>query len=97
MSERRAGGRSVQEWAEVHRLFQIENRSKAAIAARLGMSRTTVYRLRALKEPPRYERHRRPSLLDLHKAKIAELFLQDAETADAETAAGPTEPVLRER
>ncbi|CAN5635996.1 hypothetical protein BH20ACT23_BH20ACT23_02290 [soil metagenome] len=43
------------------------------------MSRTTVYRLLALKEPPRYERERRQSLLDPHKAKIAELLALDAE------------------
>ncbi|MCA1677967.1 MAG: IS21 family transposase [Actinobacteria bacterium] len=69
----------VQEWAEVHRLFHRENRSKADIADQLGMSRTTVYRLLALSEPPRYERERRPSLLDPHKAKIAELLALDAE------------------
>jgi transposase len=69
----------VQEWAEVHRLFHRENRSKAEIATRLGMSRTTVYRLLALKELPRYDRERRPSLLDPHKAKIAELLALDAE------------------
>jgi transposase len=69
----------VQEWAEVHRLFHREKRSKAEIAARLGTSRTTVYRLLSLKGPPRYERERRPSLLDPHKAKIVELLADDAE------------------
>lgn len=69
----------MHEWAEVHRLFHRERLSKAEIAERLGMSRTTVYRLLALKEPPRYERQRRPSLLDPHKAKIAELLADDAE------------------
>jgi transposase len=68
----------VHEWAEVHRLFHREKCSKAEIAARLGMSRTTVYRLLALTVPPRYERERRPSLLDPHKAKIAELLDEDA-------------------
>jgi transposase len=69
----------VQEWAEVHRLFHRQKRSKAEIATQLGMSRTTVYRLLSLKEPPRYERDRRQSLLDPHKAKIAELLATDAE------------------
>lgn len=69
----------VQEWAEVHRLFHREKCPKADIAAQLGMSRTTVYRLLSLKEPPFYERQRRPSLLDPHKAKIAELLATDAE------------------
>jgi len=40
---------------------------------------TTVYRLLALKESPRYEREQRASLLDPHKAKIAELLTLDAE------------------
>jgi transposase len=69
----------VQEWAEVHRLFHREKCSKAEIAAKLGMSRTTVYRLLSLTDPPRYERERRPSLLDPYKAKIAELLALDAE------------------
>ena len=68
----------VHEWAEVHRLVHREKCSKAEIAARLGMSRTTVYRLLALTVPPRYERERRPSLLDPHKARIAELLDEDA-------------------
>jgi hypothetical protein len=69
----------VQEWAEVHRLFHRERCPKAEIAERLGKSRTTVYRLLALKEPPQYEREQRPSLLDPHKAKIGELLALDAE------------------
>jgi transposase len=69
----------VQEWAEVHRLFHRERCSKAEIGCRLGMSRTTVYRLLELNEPPSYERQRRPSLLDAHKAKIAELLFDDPE------------------
>ncbi len=43
----------------------------------LGMSRTTVYRLLSLSRPPRYERSHRPSLLDPHKAKVAELLASD--------------------
>ncbi len=43
------------------------------------MSRTTVYRLLALTEPPTYERGHRPSLLDPHRARIAELLFDDAE------------------
>ena len=54
----------MQEWAEVHRLFHRESCSKAEIADRLGMSRTTDYRLLALREPPTYERGRRATLLD---------------------------------
>ena len=47
---------SVHDWAEVHRLHHVEGLDKAAIAVRLGMSRTTVHRLAALDEPPRYVR-----------------------------------------
>ena len=39
---------SVHDWAEVHRLHDAEGMSKAAIAAKLGMSRTTVHRLLGL-------------------------------------------------
>ena len=69
----------MQEWAEVHRLFHREKCSKAEIGDRLGMSRTTVYRLLALTEPPTYERGHRPSLLDPHRARIAELLFDDPE------------------
>jgi len=53
-ADREGGAFRVQERAEVHRLFHRERCPKAAIAERLGMSRTTVYRLLALTEPPRY-------------------------------------------
>ena len=39
---------SVHDWAEVHRLHHVEGMGKAAIAAKLGMSRTTVHRLLGL-------------------------------------------------
>jgi hypothetical protein len=38
---------SVHDWAEVHRLHHVEGMAKAAIAAKLAMSRTTVHRLLA--------------------------------------------------
>ncbi len=60
----------MQEWAEVHRLFYREKCSKADIAERLGMSRTSVHRLLALKEPPRYERDDRDRF-GLHLGNIA--------------------------
>jgi predicted DNA-binding protein (UPF0251 family) len=52
-SSRREEIFSAHDWAEVHRLHDAEGMSKAAIVARLGMSRTTVYRLLALDGPPR--------------------------------------------
>jgi hypothetical protein len=42
----------VHDWAEVHRLFERERRSKSAIAKRLGMSRPTVIRLLGLDADP---------------------------------------------
>lgn len=64
----------VQEWAEVHQLHRREHLSKAAIAARLGMSRNTVTRLLLLAEPPRYERRATGSRLDPFKDEIAAML-----------------------
>jgi hypothetical protein len=59
------------DWAAVQRLFHREGLTRKAIARRLGMNRTTVIRLLALREPPRYERRRRPaSQLDPYRAEI---------------------------
>lgn len=67
----------VQEWAEVHRLHDVEHMSKAAIAAKLGMSRNTVARLLSLHEPPRYEREPSGSVLDPFKDEIAAMLDED--------------------
>lgn len=68
----------MEDWAEVQRLFHREGLSKRAIARRLGMSRTTVVRLLALAEPPRYVRQRQPSLVDPFAAEIRAMLEQDA-------------------
>ena len=70
---------SVHDWAEVHRLYEREGRSKTAIARKLGMSRNTVDRLLRLAEPPRYERRPQGSLLDPFKPDITEMLEDDAE------------------
>jgi transposase len=70
---------SVHDWAEVHRLYEREGRSKTAIARRLAMSRNIVDRLLRLAEPPTYERRSKGSLLDPFKVDIAELLEDDAE------------------
>ena len=57
---------------EVQRLFHREGLSKAGIARRLGMSRTTVIRLLALGGPPRYARDegsRRPLRRQMRPAR----------------------------
>jgi transposase len=67
----------VQDWAEVHRLFEREGLSKSAIAKRLGMSRPTVIRLLGLQEPPRYQREPAGSKLDAYKHAIAAMLDDD--------------------
>jgi transposase len=67
----------VEDWAEVHRLFQREGRPKAAIARQLAMSRNTVDRLLRLTEPPRYERPPKGSLVDPFAGTIATLLAAD--------------------
>lgn len=69
---------TVQDWAEVRRLHEREHLSKKHIAERLGMSRTTVRRLLELPEPPRYERPKRPSLLDSHVESVKAMLKDDA-------------------
>jgi hypothetical protein len=68
---------SVHDWAEVHRLHHVEGMGKAAIAAKLGMSRTTVHRLLGRSEPPRYERRRAGSKLDPFCDAIAAMLRED--------------------
>ncbi|MCL5736816.1 MAG: helix-turn-helix domain-containing protein [Actinobacteria bacterium] len=63
----------VQDWAEVKRLHCI-GKSKQVIAAELGMSRITVYRLVAFEGSPHYERALGLSLLDPFKDPIRGLL-----------------------
>jgi transposase len=67
----------VHDWAEVHRLHRVEGMSKAAIAAKLAMSRTTVHRLLALEQPPRYQRAPAGSKLDAFHDAIAAMLRED--------------------
>ena len=67
----------VHDWAEVHRLHHVEGMSKAAVAAKLSMSRTTVHRLLALSAPPRYERRPAGSQLDRFADAIAAMLAAD--------------------
>jgi hypothetical protein len=69
---------SVHDWAELKYLCEREGLSKKAAAEKLGMSRTTVYRLLALTEPPVYERRQVSSLLDPHKEAILAMLKEDA-------------------
>jgi transposase len=47
---------TVEDWAEIRRLYRSEKLSQAAIARRLGLSRNTVAKALASETPPRYER-----------------------------------------
>jgi transposase len=67
----------VHDWAEVHRLHHVEGLSKAAVAARLAMSRTTVHRLLALPEPPKYVRESAGSQVDRFAEAIAAMLAED--------------------
>jgi transposase len=67
----------VHDWAEVHRLHYVQGLGKAAIAAKLGMSRTTVHRLLRLREPPRYARRPAGSKLDPFCDAIAAMLRED--------------------
>jgi transposase len=73
---------SVHDWAEVRRLHHVEGMSKAAIAAKLSMSRNTVTRLLSLPAPPKYERARAGSALDRFAGQIA-AWLEDDATVPA--------------
>jgi transposase len=70
---------SVQDWAEIHRLYHREGVPKAVIARRLGMSRSTVIRLLELGEPPRYQRACSGSKLDRFKDEVARMLDEDPE------------------
>lgn len=72
---------SVHDWAEVHRLHHVEGMSKAAIAAKLSMSRNTVARLVDQSQPPRYERKPAGSQVDAFAEEIAAMLAEDATVA----------------
>lgn len=67
----------MHDWAEVHRLHHVEGLSKAAVAARLSMSRTTVHRLLRLAEPPVYRRGSVGSRVDGFADAIAAMLDED--------------------
>jgi len=68
---------SVEDWAEIRRLYKVERMSKRAIAHRLGVHRNTVTRALEADEPPEYERAPRGSVLDPYKAKIHALLAEN--------------------
>lgn len=61
---------TVEDWAEIRRLYRSEGLSKAAIARRLGISRNTVAKALASDGPPRYERASKGSLVDAVEPRV---------------------------
>lgn len=66
----------VHDWAKVRELVR-EGVPKKRIAEQLGCSRTTVYRLAGLAEPPCYERRPAGSQLEPFRDAIAEMLRKD--------------------
>jgi orotate phosphoribosyltransferase-like protein len=66
----------VHDWAEVHRLHHVDGLGKAAVAAKLSMSRTTVHWLLSLAELPRYRRRRSVSQVDQFADAIARCWMR---------------------
>ena len=81
----------VPDWAEVRRLHHAEGLN-AAIAVKLSMSRTTVHRLLALPEPPKYVRRPVGSQVDRFAEAIAAMMAADP-TVPATVIAGRLRPV----
>ena len=66
----------VHDWAKVRELVR-EGVPKKRIAEQLGCSRTTVYRLASLAEPPCYERRPAGSQLEPFRDAIADMLTED--------------------
>ena len=66
----------VHDWAKVRELVR-EGVPKKRIAEQLGCSRTTVYRLAGLAEPPCYERRPAGSQLEPFRDAIADMLTED--------------------
>lgn len=67
---------NVDEWAEIRRLRFAEGMGIKAIARRLGVARNTVRSAVRFHEPPRYQRGRRPSVVDAVEPRIRELLAE---------------------
>jgi len=65
---------SVEDWAEIRRLYRAEGLPKKVIARVLGISVNTVKAALACDEPPKYERPPRGSIVDEVEPRIRELL-----------------------
>ncbi|HET7664565.1 MAG TPA: IS21 family transposase [Mycobacterium sp.] len=68
----------MEDWALIRRLAA-EGVPKARIAARLGISRTTVVKAVASQAPPRYERRASPTSFSPFEARVRALLTGDAD------------------
>lgn len=68
---------SVEDWAEIRRLYKVEKMSKRAIACHLGIHRNTVTRALESDEPLQHQREPRASILDPYKPKIHALLAEN--------------------
>jgi transposase len=73
---------TVEDWAEIRRLYFAEGLGIKTIATRLGVARNTVRAAVRSPDPPHYERHRKPSAVDPFEADIR-LLLRDCPTMPA--------------
>ena len=65
---------SVEDWAEIRRLYRAEGLPKKVIARVLGISVNTVKAALACNVPPKYERPPRGSIVDEVEPRIRELL-----------------------
>jgi transposase len=65
---------SVEDWAEIRRLYRAEQMPVKAIARVMGVSRNTVRAAVASDRPPKYERPRKGSIVDAVEPRIRELL-----------------------
>lgn len=65
---------SVEQWADVRRMHQVERLSIREIHRRTGLHRETIRRALADELPPRYVRDKQPSKLDPFKEETARLL-----------------------
>ena len=65
---------SVEDWAEIRRLYRAEQMPVKAIARAMGISRNTVRAAVASDRPPKYERKPAGSVVDAAEPRIRELL-----------------------
>jgi transposase len=68
------GALSVEDWAEIRRLYRVEKMPIKVIARVLGISRNTVRAAIASDGPPKYERRPAGSIVDAVEPRVRELL-----------------------